>query len=157
MMKTAMRLNEWIIKHKWGLKVIAGILMLASGWLIGGIAYTVAIKTPGINLLCFIVGPTLFIYGIRILVNNKEKFGNIYYANGILKFEAIYSNNDKTILARYYYESGVLKKEIPYTNEKIDGVKKEYYESGKIMRESHYVNGNLGVVKNYDEDGNEVK
>jgi antitoxin component YwqK of YwqJK toxin-antitoxin module len=60
-------------------------------------------------------------------------------------------------MIKCYYESGILQWEIPIKNNKENGIEKQYYENGKIKREIIYTNGVEGIVKNFDENGNEIK
>jgi hypothetical protein len=151
MTKTAMKLNS-----KRGVRILVSIVMIASGCVLFGVAFGVKLYVPG-NLICFIVGPILFFYGVWIILNKEGKMSNQYYDNGMLKSEVIYSNFRQIIIVKSYYETGLLKSEVPYTGKKLDGTKKEYDENGKLRQETFFINGNLRGKKNYDENGNEVK
>jgi hypothetical protein len=135
--------------------VLVSIVMTASGCVLSGVAFAMKLPVPG-NLICFIIGPILFFYGIWIMLNKGGKLGNRYYDNGMLKSEAIYSNFRQIVMVKSYYNTGILKSEVPYTGKKLDGTKKEYDENGKLRQETFFVNGNLRGEKKYDENGNEI-
>jgi len=80
-----------------------------------------------------------------------------YYEDGKLKSESHYTNNINNGIDKIYYESGHVKFETPYANNKVNGIFKEYYESGKLKSETPYIDGNRGEIKQYDENGNEIK
>jgi antitoxin component YwqK of YwqJK toxin-antitoxin module len=86
-------------------------------------------------------------------VKGKENgIAKWYYPSGKLQSEGPCMNGEEDGIGRMYYESGELKAVYPYKNGVEDGMEKEYYE-----KETYYKRGNVINIKNYDENGNEIK
>jgi antitoxin component YwqK of YwqJK toxin-antitoxin module len=81
----------------------------------------------------------------------------VYYKSGELHYEQPWKNNALDGVVKAYYQNGKLKCETPFKDGFENGMQIQYYESGKIKTETSYVNGNQGTIKNYDENGNEIK
>jgi antitoxin component YwqK of YwqJK toxin-antitoxin module len=71
--------------------------------------------------------------------------------------EISYIDGKKNGVEKEYYKSGKIMWEDTIINGKRDGIYRIYYESGKLKSETLYTNGVKGIVKNYDENGNEIK
>jgi MORN repeat protein len=81
----------------------------------------------------------------------------MFYKSGHLQSEIPYLEGKLNGLLKKYYENGQLGSESPFTDNHLDGLVKYYYEDGKIRTEIMYAGGKQGVIRNYDEKGNEVK
>jgi antitoxin component YwqK of YwqJK toxin-antitoxin module len=81
----------------------------------------------------------------------------MYWKDGTLYSRVRYEYGKANGVAKWYYENGAVKRECPYTNDLLDGIVKEYYEDGKLKSETTYVRDKKGAVRNYDENGNEIK
>ena len=72
----------------------------------------------------------------------------------VLKY---YIGGEPTGIERKYRKNGKLMVEWPWVYGTLNGVSKEYYENGKLKSETDYDHGIMGVTKNYDEKGKELK
>ncbi|MGP8215648.1 MAG: toxin-antitoxin system YwqK family antitoxin [Bacteroidia bacterium] len=92
-------------------------------------------------------------------INNDKKNGiqKMYYESGKLHFEYPYSNDTLVDTVKEYYENGRLKNTSPMEDGQQNGVAKSYYEDGKLKSEVNYSDGSPGSIRNYDENGNEIK
>jgi antitoxin component YwqK of YwqJK toxin-antitoxin module len=72
----------------------------------------------------------------------------------VLKY---YMYDQPTGIERKYRKNGKLMVEWPWVNGVLNGVSKEYYENGKLKSETDYDHGVMGVTKNYDDKGKELK
>jgi antitoxin component YwqK of YwqJK toxin-antitoxin module len=81
----------------------------------------------------------------------------MFYKSGKLQSEIPYTDGKLNGMLKKYYESGNLGSESPFTDGHLDGLVEYYYEDGKIRTEIMYAGGKQGVIRNYDEKGNEVK
>ena len=90
------------------------------------------------------------------MAKKKEKWLNIHI-NGKLKFEGLYSNENKNGKGKKYYFDGILKYEGEYLG-KRNGNGKEYYKDGKLKFEGQYFKRNRGNgnLKEYYNNGNFV-
>jgi antitoxin component YwqK of YwqJK toxin-antitoxin module len=96
-------------------------------------------------------------YILTVYINDKPAgIARQYDMNGLLQSETPYANGEKNGIKKDYY-NGRLYSETPYTNDMENGTKKEYYKDGKLKSETTFTNGHIGVTKNYDENGNEIK
>ena len=90
-------------------------------------------------------------------LNGKEDgICRVYSDDGSIILEQYYSNGKLNGMAKDY-KNGKLESETPFTMDKANGIKKEYYESGKVKTETTYKNNKIIAIKNYDENGNEIK
>jgi antitoxin component YwqK of YwqJK toxin-antitoxin module len=80
-----------------------------------------------------------------------------FYGNGKLSREINYTNDMENGLERRYYENGILRSVFPFTYGGVNGIAKTYYEDGKLKSEITYKNSEPITIKNYDENGNEIK
>ena len=105
-----------------------------------------------------------------------------YHENGKLKAEQPFTDSGLNGIEKDYYETGELEYEIPYFNNMVKGIFKGYYKNGNIREEvsypgrgweideakNYYENGKVKsetvfyrsgdkVIKNFDENGNEIK
>lgn len=70
----------------------------------------------------------------------------------------VYKDDDFCSTERVYDRSGRLRSEVPYTYHHLEGVEKDYYSDGKLKSETTYGHNSFPItVKNYDENGNEIK
>lgn len=90
---------------------------------------------------------------IREYFYNGEP-GNFY---GSIYCESTYINGLENGIRSIYHMAGWLRYEIPISNNKENGLEKEYYENGNTRSETKYSYGKVIWVKNYDENGNEIK
>jgi antitoxin component YwqK of YwqJK toxin-antitoxin module len=87
--------------------------------------------------------------------NKQEGFRTIFYPNGKVQVEEVYSNNN-LISKKDYYESGNLKSEGQYDEAvTMSGEWKYYYENGKLKESVHFKSSvEDGAFKEYYENGN---
>jgi antitoxin component YwqK of YwqJK toxin-antitoxin module len=76
--------------------------------------------------------------------------------NGKLIFIKSFKDNEHYVV-NYYYANGKLKSELPYYNNEVNGMGKGYYEDGKLKSETLFSNDSIKTIKHFDENGNEVK
>lgn len=92
----------------------------------------------------------------------------------LIKRDTIIDNFEKGVIL-VYYPGGQLKSEVPFVNDRTNsgnifyddkgfcthgmtnGVARSYYESGKLKGETAYTDGERRAIKNYDENGKEIK
>jgi hypothetical protein len=86
----------------------------------------------------------------------KEVEDKAYYENGNLKYKGLLCNGKRIKEWKYYYENGNLNFIGSYDEYgEQTGVWKTYYENGIIKNIANYDFGGLvGLVKNFDEEGN---
>ena len=92
-----------------------------------------------------------------LLCNGKRiKEWKYYYENGNLKYKGLLCNGKRIKEWKYYYENGNLNFIGSYDEYgEQTGVWKTYYENGIIKNIANYDFGGLvGLVKNFDEEGN---
>ncbi len=80
-----------------------------------------------------------------------------YYKSGKLEGDVFFIDGKQDGTAKGYYESGKLAFITPFDNGKRNGTFKGYYENGKIKMEAIYTNDKQVMMKEYDENGNEIQ
>ena len=83
--------------------------------------------------------------------------GRNYYMNGQLNREVSYKNGKLDGLVKVYVKSGIIKGQMTFAKGVLNGPAKEYYDDGKVKATVVYTNGVKGVIRNYDENGKEIK
>jgi antitoxin component YwqK of YwqJK toxin-antitoxin module len=80
-----------------------------------------------------------------------------YYKSGKLEAEVFFIDGKQDGTAKGYYENGKLAFINPFDNGKRNGTFKGYYENGKIKMEAIYNNDKQVMMKEYDENGQEIQ
>ncbi|HXB10459.1 MAG TPA: hypothetical protein VNZ45_00620 [Bacteroidia bacterium] len=96
----------------------------------------------------------------RLTIYNAGKATGLmrtYYKSGKLEADVFFIDGKQDGTAKGYYESGKLAFETPFDNGKRNGTFKGYYENGKIKMEAIYNNDKQVMMKEYDENGNEIQ
>ncbi len=108
---------------------------------------------------------TVKMYDDKGTLIKEEQFKNdvshgiarIYYPTGVLNYEEADSNGLSNGVSRNYYPSGKLYNEWTNRLGKKNGIFRQYYENGKLEFEKKYNNDMVVEIKNYDENGKEIK
>jgi len=80
-------------------------------------------------------------------------FSRGFFKTGNREFEILHDNQGKVITHKIWYANGNLRMESAYKNEEPDGKYILYYENGKIMREAKASNGKIESDIYYYESG----
>jgi antitoxin component YwqK of YwqJK toxin-antitoxin module len=80
-----------------------------------------------------------------------------YYKSGKLEAEVFFIDGKQDGTAKGYYESGKLAFINPFDKGKRNGTFKGYYENGKVKMEAIYNNDKQVMMKEYDENGQEIQ
>ncbi len=94
---------------------------------------------------------------IKGSINITDGLFEMWYDNGIKRYEMMYVNGKREGLYQCWYNTGIKSVEISFKNDVYDGIYKSWYYTGKQSIECMYANGILiSPLVGWGEDGTEV-